>query len=263
MFNERQFSNEGGGGSEITEQADWTLDPESRLYYKARVDSFLPTDIYGCNLWLDASQITGLTDGDAISTWSDESGESNDATQSTSTYQPTYQTNELNGKPVVRFDTDFMIVANESTFDLATPTIFLVCTPRTVIAKNDSSTYNSSHRKMEIKVHADEFLYGSGGDGVAVTVTQAISGFNTISTTTISNTNHRLTINGEIFDFTDTLYDTSFNNKPVTIGRSFSNVSTEYRNGDIAEIIIYDSALSDTDREKVETYLSGKYAITI
>jgi hypothetical protein len=33
-------------------------------------------------------------------------------------------------------------------------------------------------------------------------------------------------------------------------------------NGDIAEIIMYDTALSDTDRAAVETYLLAKWGIT-
>ena len=32
-------------------------------------------------------------------------------------------------------------------------------------------------------------------------------------------------------------------------------------NADFAEIIVYNSALSDTDRQKVETYLNNKYSI--
>ena len=34
-----------------------------------------------------------------------------------------------------------------------------------------------------------------------------------------------------------------------------------YLKGDIAEIIVYDSALSDTNRQNVESYLNSKYAI--
>ena len=40
-----------------------------------------------------------------------------------------------------------------------------------------------------------------------------------------------------------------------------AGTSTSFLNGDIAEIIIYDSALSDADREAVENYLLAKWAI--
>lgn len=66
--------------------------------------AFSPTDIAGLKLWLDASQIVGLNDGDAVATWTDLSGNSNNATQATASKQPTYQTNEVNGKPAVQTD---------------------------------------------------------------------------------------------------------------------------------------------------------------
>lgn len=65
---------------------------------------FKPSQIPGLQLWLDASQIVGLNDGDAVGTWNDLSGNGNDATQGTASKQPTFQTNEQNGKPGVQGD---------------------------------------------------------------------------------------------------------------------------------------------------------------
>ncbi len=39
-----------------------------------------------------------------MAAWADASGQGNDATQATAALRPTYRTNMLNGKPVVRFD---------------------------------------------------------------------------------------------------------------------------------------------------------------
>jgi hypothetical protein len=63
-----------------------------------------PDAISGLQMWLDASQIVGLVDGDPVATWADASGNANDATQATGANQPLYKTNILNGLPVVRFD---------------------------------------------------------------------------------------------------------------------------------------------------------------
>src|SRR3990167_5696375 len=52
-----------------------------------------PTDLSNLLLWLDASQITGLNDGDAVASWTDLSGNGNHATQSTAAAKPTYKTN--------------------------------------------------------------------------------------------------------------------------------------------------------------------------
>jgi len=53
---------------------------------------------------LDARRITGLADGAGVSTWSDLSGNANDATQGTSGNRPAYTLNAQGGQPTVRFD---------------------------------------------------------------------------------------------------------------------------------------------------------------
>lgn len=66
--------------------------------------AWTPASIAGLQLWLDASQIAGLNDGDAVATWSDVSGNAQHATQATASKRPLYKTSILNGQPVVRFD---------------------------------------------------------------------------------------------------------------------------------------------------------------
>lgn len=38
---------------------------------------------------------------------------------------------------------------------------------------------------------------------------------------------------------------------------------TEFSDAEIAEVILYSQALSDTDRKKVEQYLGSKYGIAV
>lgn len=63
----------------------------------------LPNQISGMDLWLNAGTITGVTNGNPISSWSDASGNSNNFSQSNNAYQPIYETNVLNGQPAVQF----------------------------------------------------------------------------------------------------------------------------------------------------------------
>jgi hypothetical protein len=58
----------------------------------------------GAALVLDARYITGLNNNDAVTTWSDRSGNAYDPTQSSSTLKPLYKTGQINGNPVVTFD---------------------------------------------------------------------------------------------------------------------------------------------------------------
>lgn len=55
----------------------------------------------GLQLHLDASSLTGYTDGSVVATWPDLAGGDNNAT---SAGTPTYVANGLNGKPIIRID---------------------------------------------------------------------------------------------------------------------------------------------------------------
>jgi hypothetical protein len=72
---------------------------------------------FGANLVLDARFID-QSDNTAVTSWIDRSGNSNNADQSTVANQPTFQTNEINGNPVVQFDgasipnNDFLNISN-------------------------------------------------------------------------------------------------------------------------------------------------------
>jgi len=60
--------------------------------------------IPGQTLCLDASSISGLSDGDPVGTWLDKSGNDNNATQTSVDSKPLYKVNQINGKPIIRFD---------------------------------------------------------------------------------------------------------------------------------------------------------------
>jgi hypothetical protein len=65
---------------------------------------FEPRDIPGCQLWVDASQISGLVNNDPVGRWDDLTGLGHHLTQATASKKPTYITNYQNGLPFVIFD---------------------------------------------------------------------------------------------------------------------------------------------------------------
>ena len=56
--------------------------------------------------WYKADAITGKNDGDDVDSWVDSSGNSNTLTQTASGADPSYQTDEINSLPILRFDKD-------------------------------------------------------------------------------------------------------------------------------------------------------------
>lgn len=69
-----------------------TTNGSGTLSFQPSGGTFLPTNISGLQLWLDASQIVGLVNNDPVATWDDESGNNYDFTQGTSVNRPVYKT---------------------------------------------------------------------------------------------------------------------------------------------------------------------------
>ncbi len=73
------------------------------VLYPDGVTSFSPVDVPGLSGWWSADTITGtgLSHGDPVSAWQDQSASGNDLTQATSAYWWEYRENVINGLPSV------------------------------------------------------------------------------------------------------------------------------------------------------------------
>lgn len=227
---------------------------------------FVPTDIAGLQLWLDASQ-ESFNDDDPVATWTDRSTAGNDATQATEADKPLFKTNILNSQPIMRFDgTDdflsntspvtgsthrtqfFVVKANGNTVtdgfvkwgDEASSGLDWLVTPEVAVRVNGSKVFNTAMGTSNFRILTIRFDGTTTGDidgwldGSALGVTSSSGA--TINTTSTAND---------------------------AIGKTIITAADEFFSGDIAEIIVYDSALSVGNRGTVETYLSDKYNITI
>ena len=64
---------------------------------------FLPTDIDSCVVWLRSDSGITLSGGN-VSAWADKSGNGNHVAQGTSSKQPSYHLDDVNGHPSIQFD---------------------------------------------------------------------------------------------------------------------------------------------------------------
>ena len=78
-----------------------TLLPSSHQYYTASPVGIVPTNISGCQLWLDASDFSSMNL--SLTQWNDKSGNGSNATQSTAANQPTFSSSAVNFGNVDRF----------------------------------------------------------------------------------------------------------------------------------------------------------------
>lgn len=146
----------------------------------------------GAGLVLDARRLTGLNDGDAVSTWADKSGNSWDAT-GTSTARPLYKTAIQGGQPVLRFDgaNDYLaltsgaldLVRNRSYFRLLT-----VYSDRNAVNTGDRSVFFAttsstvSSRARLIQTYSSQYSVYAGGRAVdGESYAQSVSGYGSLS----------------------------------------------------------------------------------
>ena len=191
-------------------------------------------------LWLDATQITGLNDGDSVGTWSDMSGHGNDATQSTASKKPTYKTGIQNGRPIVRFDgvDDVLISAS---VEIQVGHLFAVVSG----GLSNLEGFARGNRGASIErmglLYPDASTWFSGDINDAIIITRV----NGVPST--SHTSAFSAVSGSRAAPTSIL--------GVNVGSSH----TPFWNGDIAELLLFPNQLSTAQRDQIETYLRTKW----
>jgi len=101
------------------------------FHITSKSSAWFPTNLPGCILWLDAGRGITKDGSNYISLFGDQSGQANNASQATGANQPLWVDNQLNGKPIVRFDgaNDFMAFPSGFLYNLADISFFIVIKP--------------------------------------------------------------------------------------------------------------------------------------
>ncbi|RYD36423.1 MAG: hypothetical protein EOP86_05995, partial [Verrucomicrobiaceae bacterium] len=227
----------------------------------------------GLQLWLKAD--AGVTaDGDGVvADWNDQTANANHAAQFDPTFGPKLEANAVNNKPVIRFDgvDDYLEIPDSDSLSITEDltTFFVVrfadfATYRAVWAKTQNNfpapvDYYTLPDSGIPRVFRGNGVDGPGNNGF-VDALQAMRA-NTFITTGFEISGTELThylaaqpIGGGNITANIADADTS-----VIIG-SRADLFTKMK-GDIAEILIYNRALNETERGSVTGYLGEKYNI--
>ena len=234
--------------------------------------SFSPTQIAGLQAWWDASDSSTITSSSsAVSQWRDKSGNARHLAQATGSKQPLTATDSINGLNVLKFDgVDDIMTTSSFIYGLGACTVFVVC---------KGASQGSDHRIVaEGSTGSTTPMYCPLGNG-ATTVTRErfFIRDNASTQTTAEGTAVFLDSVPKISCFKDTgsavtLYLNSTSDATVAsytrstttldtlaIGALKRTTESNWFVGDIAEIIVYNTALSDANRDLVETYLYAKW----
>jgi hypothetical protein len=207
-----------------------------------------PAGVTDAALWLDAAQLTGLSSGATVTTWADMSGSGNHATLASGA--PTYQTNAVNGKPVVRIQ-GYQINAPGGSFGF--PRISNIRTAFWVIRKSPWS-----HQRFLL---GDDTEYHFHAGVRTLWDAENTSPYILGGTTKIMGA----TVNGTTAPLPEGSYQiisvvTSGDVQANTLSqdRSFTERTWE---GDIAEVLLYPRALTPTEEAAVGAALANKYGL--
>ncbi|MBM4253141.1 MAG: LamG domain-containing protein [Deltaproteobacteria bacterium] len=237
-----------------------------------------PQSISSLRLWLKAETLTGTADGTAIWTWKDQSGNGFDLSQSTAANRPTFKMGQINGRPAVRFNgsTNYMQVA--FTGSITSKTMFVVAklgtlTPSGAAYGGAAVTVQSADGYTFDAIVYNEYTvkrWMNGSDGFTrtpsmVSPTDETSIGPHIVTIRSTTSDYALYRNGQLLQSTTTYSPPTITNGTFNLSaRHIINgtpVSNGYFNGDIAEVIVYDRALTEVERQRVEAYLRTKYGL--
>ena len=196
-------------------------------------------------MWLRADAGAPAGAGDY---WEDQSGLGNHGFQSSSAAAPVMVPNAVNGLPAMRFDgnSDYLRFTTRLT---NIRTVFWV-------VKEDAAA-TSSYRSLLGDGSAVDFQGGQGAPG-SIWYSHASYAVPAKSGLTVLN---GAPVNGAVATRPTTMSVLSVTTSANATANWFgSQVGTNYFWwGDLAEMIIYDRALTTTEREDVTAYLKAKY----
>ena len=212
--------------------------------------------------WYDAGQITGLSDGDPISQWNDESANADHAVQATGSKQPIYKTGILNGHPVVRFDgsNDYLTLSNNLDATSSVGHFFAVAIHNgTGVANILSNRVDSSGTGGWNFGYETPATPRYAHNGIGNITYAATDQFNIIEAQRNGTTSSVIGVNGSLGSSSALNY-TVAGSSATKLG-VLDTDGNRALNGDIAEIVIYASLLSSADRLALIQHLKEKYAI--
>ncbi len=243
------------------------------------------TSIPDLTLWLEptlSESITGtvnggnLSNGDAVLSWNDISGNKNNLTQSTSLNQPLYQASGINNLPSLAFNgTSSILYSTTMPIPVGSGRYTIIAVWRSVVlnsagvavAQNNSG--NGTNRAAGLWLNSATFKFtGKGND--TVTIGDIAANNNYIGIVSVNNSdalNVSAYLNTNTINQLATTAPSSLNlgGGFFTAGGQATSATTyiNFVNILLSEVIVFSRNLNPSEIRIINNYLSKKYNITI
>lgn len=248
----------------------WTPDEHAAYKGAGRWPEDFPKSISGLTLWFAAHRLTGLNDGDAVATWPDLSGNGYDVTQGTAANKPLYKTNIFKGLPALLFD------GSDDYFENTTVNPFVADSARTLFFVVKLTAGITQHAFMCCRLGTSGLWFGywvfspstifcanMSDNSHNIFSPSADGGIFARPTIICVRTHQTVAANAARVDgaaATSTLGTVPSGETGTTGFRIGARESTvKFMNGYLAEVIGYNSSLSDANCLLIEKYLAAKY----
>ncbi len=231
------------------------------------VNAWNPTALPGLKFWLDASSnrlwttsartTSAVADTDTVGAWDDLTG-NNNAIQATAGSRPVLKLNNMNGKPIVRFDGTASTL-RAAGLTLVQPNDWYLVATNTAAGANDAVFFDgvSAHQK-----------FYKAGPNAANTWSLTAGTVNTGLTADTSAHVFTVTVNGA-----SSVFRVDGVAKALTAGDSGAAgltgldigcaAAADFLPGDIAEFVAFNRVLTALERQTIERYLGSKWGIAV
>ena len=229
-------------------------------------------------LWLNAGDMEGST-GDEILSIADESGNDYHVTQTLPLNIASLETNSVNGRSSIAFNGANTYLEGSIGFSFTAPlTVFSVAYFGSLNQGNEDNDYvysvgnglsrgdqmSLSRRKSNDEDDVANINKYYSWDGDTARFGDVITGQTWYAFTQEFRTSgllHEADFNGSDANATDNEVVVNTNNNTLSIGRW--NGNNHWLNGSFSELIVYNKNLNSAEKTIVESYLGGKYGLSV
>ena len=242
------------------------------IFVKANAVPWEPTDVSGLMAWYKADEIS-QSDDTEISEWSDASGNGYHMS-GLGTPKPKFRTSVQNGLGVVRFngtgfferavwtgypDNNEAITIGAVFKNISSANHMVVTAGVSGGPRQDNVRVNSNGDYSVLRRQADgSFRYVESDSAASIGYQTYVAGINASAEAFMRS-------NGAAVAFSyGGAYSnlTLANNTPSHVGLgSFRGIDKLPNDAEIAEVVMYDSAISESDQQKLEGYLAWKWGL--